>query len=210
MKQTILTIIIGMVTIHSFAQKRPFKPNEERSRIRRGKSVSNDAKTNTANVLYQQLLTCPAQNGCGLQDDYCNTAKCGEVIASCHKITIGQFNILTNSGNDGHAVFTNQQLSSVLSGATCNVVWTRCYIHHGWFTTYYRMGQVTGYSPSGLEAETYYSQRLLQYIYDRGVESITLYKGTLTAENKLIIPFKIKYQNPDMPDEYYDVSDTQP
>jgi hypothetical protein len=132
--------------------------------------------------------------------------ECLNRIVCCHEITPGDFQVMTGDLN-GYATFDSTSIANIVVGANCKTQHIKFSI--SWLGNYI-MARVNERPDDS--KHTYYSVALLQGIYNKGVDSIRLYRGrNLTDANRKEIPFAVYYkgQDPDSP-TYYDVSDTQP
>lgn len=173
------------------------------------KVVVKNKRTALADSLENYLENCSANQGCGLNHDYCNLPQCEQIIIDCHEIDVTIFNALTNNMSDGHATFEKSQIEEVLNGAVCGSDWIRCYIRKRWLLPdYFRIGRLPHHNPEDLDYETFYSVRLLKGIYDKQITSIVLYRGTMTSSGDLIVPFLVNYEDGTI--GYFDVSNDLP
>jgi hypothetical protein len=172
-------------------------------------SFAEPYRQKVATYLHELRIDCAKNRGCGIDDTFCAKPGCIDTIVKCHLINDSIFNILTNNGAEASAPFEPGQIKTILDNTDCSTQKIECYRHRSFLGLgpyYYRIRPVP---IDDSEYETYYSRPLLQYIYDKGIDSFTLYNATPTSDGHNVIPIRVKYTG-SVDANYYDLSNDFP
>lgn len=154
---------------------------------------------NKADSLHAAIKDCAKNQGCGIDDDFCNKAGCLDVIVKCHTIDSLTFDTLTNFEAERSKQFTPTQVMNILNSTDCKTQKIRCYRHKNfWGKYYYRIGPVPidqTAAPDGKDSYSYYSRPLLDSINRRKLNYIILYNAIITSDNMAIVPIKAFFQD---------------